>query len=53
MIPLLTDVFFVNMAITIMSGLLFATVLTLVIVPVLYAILFKITESQGQTIENT
>ncbi|MGD8932715.1 MAG: efflux RND transporter permease subunit, partial [Chromatiales bacterium] len=42
MIPLLPDVFFVNMSITIMAGLAFATILTLVIVPVLYAILFKV-----------
>jgi len=42
LIPLLTDVFFVNMSITIMSGLAFATLLTLVFVPVLYAILFRI-----------
>ena len=42
MIPLLQDVFFVNMSITIMAGLGFATILTLVVVPVLYSILFKI-----------
>ncbi len=42
MLPLLSDVFFVNMAIIIMSGLAFASVLTLIVVPVLYAILFKI-----------
>jgi multidrug efflux pump subunit AcrB len=42
MIPLLPDVFFVNMSLTIMAGLAFATVLTLVIVPVLYAILFRV-----------
>ncbi len=42
LIPLLQDVFFVNMSITIMAGLGFATVLTLVFVPVLYAILFRI-----------
>lgn len=41
-IPLLSDVFFVNMSITLMGGLGFATVLTLIIVPVLYAILFRI-----------
>jgi multidrug efflux pump subunit AcrB len=40
LIPLLQDVFFVNMSITIMVGLGFATVLTLVFVPVLYAIFF-------------
>ena len=42
MLPLLSDVFFVNMSIIIMSGLAFATVLTLVFVPVLYSIFFKI-----------
>ncbi|GAL29302.1 acriflavin resistance protein [Vibrio variabilis] len=33
--------FFVNMSITVMFGLGFATVLTLVFIPVMYAILFK------------
>ncbi len=42
MIPLLSDVFFVNMSIIIMSGLAFASVLTLIVVPVLYAFFFKI-----------
>jgi multidrug efflux pump subunit AcrB len=42
MIPLLQDAFFVSMAVTIMIGLLVATVLTLIIVPVLYTIFFKI-----------
>ena len=42
LIPLLQDVFFVNMSITIMAGLGFATVLTMVIVPVLYTLLFRI-----------
>ena len=42
MIPLLQDDFFVAMAVTIMFGLGFATVLTLVFVPVLYATFFKI-----------
>ena len=42
MIPLLSDVFFVNMSIIIMSGLAFASVLTLIVVPVLYSIFFKI-----------
>ncbi|MBY6198338.1 efflux RND transporter permease subunit [Vibrio hangzhouensis] len=41
MIPLLGDVFFVNMSITVMFGLGFATILTLVFIPVMYAILFK------------
>ncbi len=42
MIPLLADAFFVSMAVTIVVGLAFATVLTLVIVPVLYTIFFRI-----------
>ncbi len=42
MLPLLSDVFFVNMAIIIMSGLAFASVLTLIVVPVLYSFFFKI-----------
>ena len=42
MIPLLQDVFFINMSITIMGGLTFATVLTLIVIPVLYAILFRV-----------
>ncbi|MEH6452075.1 MAG: efflux RND transporter permease subunit, partial [Psychromonas sp.] len=41
LIPLLVDVFFKNMAIAIMAGLGFATILTLVIIPVLYSIFFK------------
>ena len=41
MIPLLQDVFFISMAVTIMFGLGFATVLTLIFVPVLYAIFYK------------
>ena len=42
MIPLLGDAFFVAMGVTIMAGLTFATVLTLVVVPVLYAIFYNI-----------
>lgn len=42
MIPLLPDVFFRAMAVTIMSGLSFATILTLIVVPVLYAIFYKV-----------
>jgi len=41
MIPLLFDVFFVSMSVVIMFGLMFATVLTLIVVPVFYAIFFK------------
>ncbi|MGR5415235.1 efflux RND transporter permease subunit [Vibrio diabolicus] len=42
MIPLVFDAFFGSMAITIMAGLGFATVLTLIVVPVMFAILFRV-----------
>jgi len=41
-IPLLQDVFWVGMGVTIMAGLTFGTVLTMIVVPVLYAILYKL-----------
>ncbi len=41
MIPLLFDAFFVSMAVTIIAGLMFATMLTMVVVPVLYATFYK------------
>jgi len=41
LIPLLFDAFFVSMAVTIVFGLAFATVLTMVVVPVLYATFYK------------
>ncbi|WP_075187798.1 efflux RND transporter permease subunit [Teredinibacter haidensis] len=44
MIPLLTDVFFQPMAVTIMAGLGFATILTLIGVPVLFALLYGVKE---------
>jgi len=42
MIPLFQDAFFVSMAVTIVFGLGFASLLTLVFVPVLYATFFRI-----------
>jgi multidrug efflux pump subunit AcrB len=41
LIPLLFDAFFVAMAVTVMAGLLFATILTLIVVPVLYVIFYR------------
>ena len=41
-IPLLQDPFWVAMAITIMFGLAFGTVLTMIVIPVLYACFFRI-----------
>jgi multidrug efflux pump subunit AcrB len=40
MLPLLLDAFFIAMAVTIIFGLMFATLLTMIIVPVLYAIFY-------------
>ncbi len=42
MLPLLPDIFFKPMAVTIMFGLGFATVLTLIVVPVLYRMFHKV-----------
>jgi multidrug efflux pump subunit AcrB len=44
MLPLLGDVFFQPMAVTIMFGLGFATVLTLIVVPVLFALFYGVRE---------
>ncbi len=44
MIPLLPDAFFSALAVTVMAGLAFATVLTLVVVPTLYATFFGLRE---------
>jgi multidrug efflux pump subunit AcrB len=41
MIPLLMYAFFASMAITIIGGLIFATILTMVVVPVFYSILYR------------
>ncbi|EAQ02121.1 transporter, AcrB/AcrD/AcrF family protein [Pseudooceanicola batsensis HTCC2597] len=44
MLPLLTDAFFQSMAATIMGGLAFASVLTLIAAPVFYYVMFRSTE---------
>jgi multidrug efflux pump subunit AcrB len=41
MIPLLFDVFFVSMAVVIIFGLVVSTVLTMILVPVYYSVLYK------------
>ncbi|MBC34575.1 MAG: acriflavin resistance protein [Bacteroidetes bacterium] len=42
MIPLLFDVMFKSMAITIIFGLLFGTIITLFVIPVMYASVFRV-----------
>ncbi len=41
-IPLLKDVFWIGLAVTIMAGLTFGTIMTMVMVPTLYATLYRI-----------
>jgi multidrug efflux pump subunit AcrB len=49
MTPLIFDAFFQGMAVTIISGLAFATILTLIAAPVIYALFFKIRAGQRET----
>ena len=50
LIPLLSDVFFAPLAVTIMFGLAAATILTLIVVPVLFAIFYGISYRRGEAI---
>ncbi|MEH6567761.1 MAG: efflux RND transporter permease subunit [Halioglobus sp.] len=43
-IPLLQDVFWIGLSVTLMAGLSFGSILTMVIVPVLYATVYRIQE---------
>jgi multidrug efflux pump subunit AcrB len=49
MAPLLRDDFFREMAVSIMGGLAFGSVLALLAVPVFYALLFSIRSSSNTT----
>jgi multidrug efflux pump subunit AcrB len=42
MIPLITDAMFGSMAVTMMSGLLIGTIITLLMIPVLYALFYNV-----------
>ena len=42
MMPLVTDTFYAAMAVTIMSGLAFAAVMTMIVVPVNYVLIYRI-----------
>ncbi len=42
MIPLLFDAFFIAMAVTIIAGLMVATILTMIVLPVVYAMMFQV-----------
>ena len=43
--PLVADAFYAAMAVTIMCGLTFATILTMVVIPVNYALLYGVKKS--------
>lgn len=47
-LPLFSDAFFKSMAVVIVFGLTFATLLTLIVIPALYAIFFRITGEEVQ-----
>ena len=47
MIPLLTDSMFGSLAASIMGGLLFGTLITLLFIPVLYALFFHIKQTEA------
>ena len=47
-IPLLQDVFWIGLAVVIMAGLSFGTVLTMVAVPVLYATFYRVEPPQAK-----
>jgi multidrug efflux pump subunit AcrB len=46
MMPLVADAFYAAMAVTIMCGLAFATIMTMVVVPVNYALIYGIRENE-------
>ena len=46
MLPLFQDAFFIAMAVTVVFGLMVATGLTMVVVPVLYAIFFRVPSTE-------
>jgi len=50
-IPLLWDPFFQSLAVVIICGLSFATVLTLIVVPVLYAVFFRVKRGEVEPVE--
>jgi len=47
-VPLLWDPFFKSLAVVIICGLSFATILTLIVVPTLYAVFFRISQSEDK-----
>jgi multidrug efflux pump subunit AcrB len=49
-LPLFGDAFFKSMAVVLVFGLTFATILTLLVVPALYAVIFKVDNSETKVV---
>ncbi|MFA9392649.1 MAG: efflux RND transporter permease subunit [Prolixibacteraceae bacterium] len=49
MVPLLTDPMYSSMAVAIISGLLIGTIITLIFVPILYAVFYNVKKSETET----
>jgi len=49
MLPLFTDPMYSSMAVAVINGLLIGTVITLIFVPILYAVLYKIQPNNQST----
>ena len=47
MVPLVGDPMYSSMAVTIMGGLTFGTIITLILLPILYTVLFRIKKTQN------
>lgn len=47
-VPLLKDVFWIGLAVTIMVGLAFGTILTMILVPTFYATLYRIRSPENR-----
>ena len=47
MVPLVVDPMYSSMAVTIMGGLTFGTIITLILLPLLYTVLFRIRKPQN------
>ncbi|MBL4599477.1 MAG: efflux RND transporter permease subunit [Rhizobiaceae bacterium] len=52
-VPLLWDPFFRSLAVVIIFGLSFATILTLIVAPTLYAIFFRVSDDEVEKVEET
>lgn len=50
-VPLLQDVFWIGLAVTVMAGLTFGTILTMILVPTLYATFFHVKRGEDEKVD--